>query len=181
MNKKTTPHLSSEWNTTTERLSRELESFVEEFGSFTPEWFIEVKFHLLKDSGLTSTTRDELCDVSIQCGSCRNCDFLYKAKKCKLWYDLFDLVTWKSVRKAPPCIRLAFAKNNIRTVVNFLVAANLLNPPFYSVRSAPSCKSLRQWGYCNPNRYCRAMNTDNTLEYQKARMNVKHHRALEER
>ncbi|MGV9103774.1 MAG: hypothetical protein ACOC38_05095 [Promethearchaeia archaeon] len=179
MNNDQTPHLSSEWNTNPKKLSEELGSFIKEFGSFTPEWFIEVKFHLLKDSGLTAETRDELCDVSIRGGFCRNCDLLYKAKECKLWYQLFNLVTWKSVRKAPPCIRLAFAKNSIRTVVNFLVAANLLDPPFYSVRAAPSCKSLRKWGYCNPNRYCRAMTTDNTLEYQKAKMKVKHDRVLE--
>ncbi len=179
MNKNAIPHLSSEWNTTPDKLGKELASFIEEFGSFTPEWFIEVKFHLLKGSGLNSTTRDELCDISIHCGFCKNCNLLYKAKKCKLWYHLFDIITWRTVRKAPPCIRLAFAKNNIRTVVNFLVAANLLTPPFYSVRSAPSCKSLRQWGYCNPNRYCRAMTTDNTLEYQKAKLKVKHDHVLE--
>jgi len=180
MNNNTIPNLSSEWNTTPEQLSKELESFIEEFGSFTPEWFIEVKFHLLKDSGLTAMTRDELCNVSVHGEFCKKCDLLYKAKKCKLWYQLFDLVTWKTVHKTPPCIRLAYSKNNIRTVANFLAAANLIDPPFYSVRSAPSCKSLRRWGYCNPNRYCRAMTTDNTLEYQRARTEVKHNQTIEE-
>ncbi|MHA2426123.1 MAG: hypothetical protein ACXAEF_15150, partial [Candidatus Thorarchaeota archaeon] len=58
--KESFPHLSEDyWNCGVDELSKELKSFVSEFGSFSPDWFAEVKFHLLRYSGLTLETRDE--------------------------------------------------------------------------------------------------------------------------
>jgi hypothetical protein len=105
--------------------------------------------------------------------SCPKCDFLYTAKKCLLWYDLFKMIRWKTVERSPPCIRLAFAKKSINNVTKFLVKANLIDAPFYKTRSAPSCRAMRNWGYCNPDRYCRAMKTGSTLEYNSVRERVK--------
>ncbi|TFG09926.1 hypothetical protein EU538_03515 [Candidatus Thorarchaeota archaeon] len=175
------PILSREyWNATPDELAEEIEAFSSEFGSFTPEWFVEVKFHLLKSHGLVKESRDEFCRVAITRGMCPDCDHLYVAKKCLLWYGLYRRVSWSIVRRAPPCVRIAYTRRNIKTVVNFLTSANLLDPPYYKSRGAPTCKSMERWGLCNPDEYCRAMKTGRTLEYIKAREEVKLSRAKKE-
>jgi hypothetical protein len=172
------PHLNEDdWASTPEDVARELVSFVDEFGSFTPQLFAEVNFHHLRGVGLTKASRDELCEISIHIKTCPKCDFLYVAKRCPLWSRLYKMVTWEIVERAPPCIRLAFAKKTIRTVTNYLVSVSLLAPPFFKSRSAPSCNSMKHWGYCHPNEYCKAMKTDNTFEYIAARERVKLSRA----
>ncbi len=162
-----------EWIATPEQVAEELRSFVTEFDSFTPEWFAEVKFHLLRHDGLNKESRDELCAVSIFYKTCPKCDSLYKAKKCLLWYRLFKLITEDTIRRAPPCIRRAYSKKSIKTVANYLVRANLIAPPFYKIQNAPSCKIMRRWGYCDPDEYCKAMETETTLAYNAARERVK--------
>ena len=162
-----------EWTSTSEEVAKELKLFVEEFGSFTPELFAEVNFHLLRRTGLIKSTQNELCEISIYSKTCPNCDLLYVAKKCPLWYRLYKMVTWDIVKRAPPCIRLAYAKKTIKTVTNYLASVNLVDPLFFKSRGAPSCKALRRWGYCTPNEYCRAMKTDSTFEYNAARERVK--------
>ena len=177
MNKEGNPPVLNKelWHGTSQEVAKEISSFISEFGSFTPEWFIEVKFHLLRQQGLTKESRDELCEVSIHNRFCRKCDMLYAAKKCPLWYRLFRLIPREGgiMSRAPPCMRLARLKNRIKTVANFLAKVNLIDPPFYYVRAAPSCKSLRRWGYCHPDKYCEVMKTDITLEYCSAREKVK--------
>jgi hypothetical protein len=168
------PHLNEdEWVSGAEDVAKELKSFVKEFGSFTPQLFAEVNFHHLRGAGLTKESRDELCEISISIKTCPKCNFLYAAKRCLLWSRLYKMVTWEIVERAPPCIRLAYAKKTIKTVTNYLVAVNLVFPPFFRSRNAPSCNSMRRWGYCNPNEYCKAMKSDNTFEYIAARERVK--------
>ena len=162
-----------EWTSTPEEVAKELKLFAKEFESFTPELFAEVNFHLLRRPGLTKSTRNEFCEISIYSKTCPKCDLLYVTKKCPLWYRLYKMATWDIVKRAPPCIRLAYAKKTIKTVTNYLARVNLVNPPFYKSRGAPSCNALRSWGYCTPNEYCRAMETESTLEYTKARERVK--------
>jgi len=162
-----------EWTAAPEDVAKELQLFAEEFRSFTPELFAEVNFHLLRYAGLTKSTRNELCEISIHSKTCPKCDHLYVAKKCPLWYRLYKMATWDIVKRAPPCIRLAYAKKTIKTVTNYLATVNLIDPPFYKSRGAPSCNALRSWGYCTPNEYCKAMLTDSTLEYIVARERVK--------
>ncbi len=162
-----------EWAASSDIVVEELQSFVKEFGSFTPELFVQIKFHLLRGSGLTKSTRDELCSLSIHNGFCPKCDLLYEAKKCLLWYRLFKIIRWEIVERAPPCIRLAFAKKSIKTVAIYMSKTNLIDAPFYKAKGSTSCNTMRRWGYCHPNEYCRAMQTDNTLEYTTARERVK--------
>ena len=162
-----------DWASTSDTVAMELQSFVVEFGSFTPQLFAEVNFHHLRGNGLTKASRDELCEISIYIKTCPKCDLLYVAKKCLLWSRLYKMVTWEIIERAPPCIRLAYAKKTIKTVTNYLVAVNLLSPPFFKSRSAPSCNAMSNWGYCHPNEYCKAMKTDNTFEYIAARERVK--------
>ncbi len=170
----TEPYLSQEyWNCTSKDLQNELRTFVNEFGSFTPDWFAEVKFHLLKESGLNLVTRDEFCEVSIFSRRCSKCDHLYMSRNCLLWYRLFDLVKWATVKRAPPCIRVAYKNKSIKTVVNFLKRANLISPPFYKARAAPLCKNMQEWGYCTPDEYCRKMKTGRVLEYNSVREQIK--------
>lgn len=166
------------WTASPETIAQELLQFTEEFGSFTPELFTQIKFHLLRGSGLTKQSRDELCELSINIKTCSKCDLLYVAKKCLLWYRLFKLIKWKTVERAPPCIRLAFAKKSIKTVANYLTKTNLIESPFYRARGSTSCNLMRRWGYCQPNEYCRAMESENTLEYNAARERVKRSREL---
>lgn len=161
------------WNCTSSDLQNELVSFVKEFGSFTPEWFAEVKFHLLKDSGLNLMTRDELCQVSITVRQCSKCDHLYMAKSCLLWYRLFDLITWETIRRAPPCIRAAFRNKSIKIVANYLKRANLISPSFYKARAPPLCKNMEDWGNCQPDEYCKAMKSGKILEYNSVREQIK--------
>jgi hypothetical protein len=167
-----------EWTASPIIVTEELKSFVREFGSFTPERFTQIKFHLLRGSGLTKPTRDEFCALSITEGMCPKCDLLYTAKKCLLWSRLFKIVKWETVQRAPPCIRLAFAKKSIKTVAIYLTKTNLIDAPFYRAIGSTSCNMMRRWGYCNPNEYCNAMETDNTLEYSSARERVKRSRKL---
>ena len=175
--KESSPYLSEEyWNCNVDELSDELKSFVTEFGSFTPNWFAEVKFHLLRHLGLTLETRDEFCTVSIQSKQCKKCDDLYQAKQCLLWYRLFDLISMKTVQRAPPCIRASLQQKSIKSVANFLKKANLLSPPFYKARAPPGCGLMSKWELCEPDEYCKAMQTDNLLEYNKARNGVKMNR-----
>jgi hypothetical protein len=174
------PQISSEfWNVSANQLGEELRQFINEFESFTPEHFTQIKFHVLRDSGLNKESRDELCSVSIYEKLCPKCDLLYVAKKCLLWYQLFKLIKWKIVRRAPPCIRSAYAKKRIKHVANFLTKANLINLSFYKVRSAPSCKSMKRWGLCNPDEYCKMMKTGRTLEYRVARETIKQNKPMQ--
>ena len=171
--------ISSElWNVSAEQLGEELRQFIDEFGSFTPEHFTQIKFHVLRDSSLSKDSRDELCSVSVNNKLCPKCDLLYVAKKCLLWYQLFKLINWKIVQRAPPCIQSAYTKKRITHVANFLTKASLINPPFYKVRSAPSCKAMKRWGLCNPDEYCREMRTENTLEYRVVREQVKQNKPM---
>ncbi|MFW9808711.1 MAG: hypothetical protein ACFFE6_04930 [Candidatus Thorarchaeota archaeon] len=167
-----------EWAASSDAVTEELQSFVKEFGSFTPELFVQIKFHLLRGSGLSKNTRDELCVLSINNGFCPNCDLLYQAKKCLLWYRLFKIIRWEIVERAPPCIRLAFAKRSIKTVAIYLTKANLIDAAYYKAKGSTSCNTMRRWGYCHPNEYCRAMETGNTLEYTAARERVKRARKI---
>jgi len=174
LEKKGTPYLSEDhWNCSVEELEDELKSFVDEFESFTPDWFAEVKYHLLRYSGLTLETRDEFCAVSIESKHCKKCDDLYLAKQCLLWYKLFELITWKTVQRAPPCIKTSYKNKSIKSVANFLKKANLVDLPFYKARAPPRCGTMSKWGLCTPDEYCRAMQTDNLMEYNKAREQVK--------
>jgi hypothetical protein len=162
-----------EWVSTAETVAKELQSFVDEFGSFTPQLFAEVNFHHLRGTGLTKTSRNELCEISINIKTCPKCDSLYVAKRCLLWFRLYKMVTWAIVERAPPCIRLAYAKKTIKTVTTYFVATNLLAPLFFKSRCAPSCNLMRYWDYCHPNEYCKTMKTENTFEYNAARESVK--------
>lgn len=166
------------WNGNDEEVVRELKAFILEFGSFTPEWFVDIKFHLLRQSGLSMESRDELCTLSIDNAFCPKCDFLYTAKKCLLWLNLFRIIRPALMKRAPPCIKFAYSRNSIKTVADFVVKAKLVDAPFYKVRSAPSCKSLRRWDYCDPDEYCRAMKRENTIEYAPARERVRRSRPL---
>jgi hypothetical protein len=178
-NVKKLPSLNDEeWTASSATVVEELNSFVREFESFTPEQFTQIKFHLLRGSGLTKPTRDELCALSADQAFCPKCDLLYEAKKCLLWYRLFRIVKWETVQRAPPCIRLAFAKKSIKTVTIYLTKTNLIEAPFYRAIGSTSCNMMRHWGYCHPNEYCNAMDTDNTLEYTAARERVKRSRKL---
>jgi hypothetical protein len=168
------PYLSREyWNCIPDELQNELRSFVSEFGAFTPDWFAEVKFHLLKQSGLTLLTRDEFCSVAIYYHLCGKCDTLYMSKQCLLWYRLFDLITTRVVRRAPPCIKIALKNKSIKTVANFMKRANIVSPPFYKARAAPSCKNMQDWGFCSPDEFCQAMRTGKLLEYNSVREQIK--------
>ncbi len=168
------PRLTSEqWNCDSLVLSKELRSFVEEFGSFTPDWFVEVKYHLLKGAGFDRTTRDELCSVSIYSHTCDKCDHLYMSKNCLLWYHLFKLITWKTVGRAPPCIKAAYRNKSIKTVANFLKRANLVSPPYYLSRGVPLCRNMQDWDYCSPDEYCKQMRTGRLLAYNAVREQVK--------
>jgi hypothetical protein len=167
------------WNVSAEKLGEELSQFIKEFESFTPEHFTQIKFHVLRHSGLNKGSRNELCRVSIYEELCPNCDLLYVAKKCLLWYQLYSLIDKKIVQRAPPCIKSAFSQKRIKHVTNFLAKANLINPPFYKVRSAPSCKAMRRWGLCNENEYCKQMKTGSTLEYSSAREGVKRNKSMQ--
>jgi len=69
-------------------------------------------------------------------------------------------------------------KLGIKTVAIYLSKANLIDAPFYRARGSTSCNLMRRWGYCNPNEYCRAMETENSLEYATARERVKRSRKL---
>ena len=173
------PSLSEdEWTASPEIVAEELRSYIREFGSFTPERFTQIKFHLLRGSGLIKSTRDELCRLSSHQSLCPKCDFLYVAKRCLLWSRLFNIIKWETVRRAPPCIRLAFAKKSIKTVATYLSKTNLIDAPFYRAIGSTSCNRMRGWDYCNPNEYCNAMETGNTLEYNAARERVKKSRNL---
>lgn len=167
-----------DWTASPDVVAEELQSFINEFGSFTPESFVQIKFHLLRGSGLTRHVRDELCDLSINQGQCPRCGLLYAAKKCLLWYRLFRIIKWEGVQRAPPCIRLAFAKKSIKTVAIYLTKTNLIVAPFYRAIGSTSCNMMRRWGYCTPNEYCNAMETDNTLEYTSVRERVKQSRRM---
>ncbi len=164
---------SGDWNATAEEIARELRDFIVEFGSFNPDWFVDVKFHLLRTLAFSRQARDELCSLAIDGGLCMDCDLRYAAKKCLLWYRLFKDISWSIVRRAPPCIRIAFVKRRIKWVADYLVAAGVIDLPFYTGAHAPSCKSMQRWGYCSPDRYCSAMTRQNTLSYVPARDRVK--------
>ncbi len=169
---------STRWNISSEELLIELRQFISEFGSFTPEWFIEVRFHLTKSSILDKKSRRELCTLSIDGRLCDSCDSLYKARQCHLWSRLYEETRNISLMRAPPCIRLAYLRKSIRKVVDYLVCAGLLTPPFYKVKMAPNCTTMIQWGYCQPDEYCHAMTGKNTLDYIGARERVKLSREL---
>ncbi|MFW9787597.1 MAG: hypothetical protein ACFFE2_02245 [Candidatus Thorarchaeota archaeon] len=177
--RKSIPKLDNElWTENAESVSKELREFAQEFGSFTPELFVQIKFHLLKGQGFTKQSRDELCELSIHGKTCPKCDLLYVAKKCLLWYRLFWTIRPIYIERAPPCIKLAFEKNSIKTVTSYLARINVFNPPFYIPKGGTSCNSMRRYGYCRPNEYCRAMTSDYILEYNSARERVKQSRKL---
>jgi hypothetical protein len=166
------------WNASDHEVAKELQAFISEFGSFTPEWFVNIKFHLLRQTGLSMESRDELCTLSIENELCPKCDLLYTAKKCLLWLKLFRIIRPPMIKRAPPCIKYAYSRNSIKTVADYLMKANLIDAPFYKVRSAPSCKSLRRWGYCDPDEYCKTMERENTIEYAPARERVRRSKPL---
>ena len=171
------PILSQDyWNCITKELKEELIAFVKEFGSFTPDWFAEVRFHLLKESGLSLMTRDEFCQVSIHSKQCAKCDHLYMSRNCLLWYQLFEIITWTTIKRAPPCIKVAYKNKSIKTVANFLKRANLVSPPYYKARAAPYCKNMQEWGYCQPDEFCKAMKSGRVLDYSSVREQVKMNR-----
>ena len=173
------PQLDEElWVEGAETVAELLRQYTKEFGSFTPERFVHIKFHLLKGPGLIKQSRDELCELSIHSKTCPKCDLLYVAKKCLLWYRLFKIIRWETVERAPPCIRLAFVKKSIKTVATYLSKSHLIDAPFYKAYGSTLCKVMRRWGYCQPNEYCRAMENENTLEYSAARERVKRSRTL---
>jgi hypothetical protein len=173
------PELDKElWAESSSTVAETLQQFTKEFISFTPELFVQIKFHLLRGPGLTKQSRDELCELSINSKTCPKCDSLYVAKKCLLWYRLFKIIRWGTVERAPPCIRLAFAKKSIKTVTSYLCKTNLIDVPFYRARGSTSCKVMRRWGYCQPNEYCHAIEKENALEYMAARERVKRSRKL---
>jgi hypothetical protein len=161
------------WAVSPERIAEELLSFIRDMGSFTPNWFVEVKFHLLRQSGLTKESRAELCRISIREGQCKKCEALYEPRNCLLWSRLFSLARSTVDDRCPPCVRIALGKNSIRTVANFLTSAYLIDAPFYKQRKASSCKTMAQWGYCRPDEYCRQMKGGNPLEYISAREKVR--------
>lgn len=161
------------WIGSYEEVVEELQSFITEFGSFTPEWFTDIKFHLLRKTGLTQESHNELCRLSIEQSLCPRCDFLYSAKKCLLWSRLFRLINPKLLDRSPPCIRNALEKNSIKIVADYLVIVNLIEPPFYKALRAPSCGALRRWGYCKPDDYCREMEVENTIAYSAARERIR--------
>jgi hypothetical protein len=161
------------WAVSPERVAEELASFIRDMGSFTPDWFVEVKFHLLRQSGLTKESRAELCRISIREGHCKKCEALYQPRNCVLWSRLFSTVKSAVDDRSPPCIRIALGKNSLKTVANFLTSAYLIDAPFYRRRKASSCKAMAQWGYCRPDEYCREMRSGNPLEYISAREKVK--------
>jgi hypothetical protein len=173
------PQLDEElWVESAETVVEELRQFIKEFESFTPELFVQIKFHFLRGPGFIKQSRDELCELSIHSKTCPKCDLLYVAKKCLLWYDLFKIIRWETVERAPPCIRLAFVKKSIKTVATYLSKANLIDAPFYKAYGSTLCKVMRRWGYCQPNEYCRVMENENILEYSAARERLKRSRKL---
>ena len=155
-----------------------MRQYINEFGTFTPEHFTQIKFHILQDSSLSKESRDELCRVSINEELCPKCDLLYVAKKCLLWYQLFNLIDRKTISRLPPCIQIAYDKNYIKQVADFLTKVNLIGPPYYKVRSAPTCKFMKKWSLCNPDEYCKEMKIENTSEYRAARDRVKQNKPL---
>ncbi len=161
------------WAVSPERVAEELCSFIRDMGSFTPEWFAEVKFHLLRQSGLTKESRAELCRISIREGHCMKCEALYQPRNCVLWSRLFSMAKSAMDDRCPPCIRTALAKNSVKTVANFLTSAYLIDAPFYKGRKASSCKTMTQWGYCRPDEYCQKIKSGSPLEYISAREKVK--------
>lgn len=161
------------WTASSKKVAEELRSFIRNMGSFTPDWFAEVKFHLLRQSGLTKESRAELCDLSIREGHCRRCEALYKPRNCVLWSRLFSMVRSVVDDRCPPCIRIALGKNSLRTVANFMTSAFLIDAPYYKQRKASSCKAMTQWGYCRPDEYCRDIKGGSPLEYISARERVK--------
>ena len=166
------------WSASSEEIAEELAILTSEFDSFSPERFSELKFHLLGPRGMTKDARNDFCRISIHGGHCRKCDRLYEAKKCLLWSRLFKIITWDTVKRAPPCIRHAFITKSIKTVANYLAQTNITSPPFYRNRYPPSCNMMQNWGYCTPNEYCKAMKTGNPMEYNAARDRVKMSRKL---
>ncbi len=170
----TAPSLSQDlWNCRVTELSDELVAFVQEFGSFTPDWFAEVKFHLLRDSALDLTTRDEFCQTAIYTKQCGSCDQLYMSRNCLLWYQLFDRIRWKTIARAPPCIKAAYRKKSIKLVANYMTRANLVSPPFYKPRAAPLCKNMQNWGHCEPDQYCKLLRSGKLLDYNAVREHAK--------
>ncbi len=174
----TEPVRLEHWNASVDEVAHQLSSFVLEFESFTPESFSEIKFHLLKGPGLTREARREFCRVAIAHSHCPSCEDLYVAKRCPLWYRLYRTVRWHSLQRAPPCIRIAYVRRNIKTVVDYLALAGLLSPPFYRPPHGLSCRMMQSWDLCRPNTYCTAKRTDNVLEYTSARERVKLSRPL---
>ncbi len=169
---------SSRWSASSETVLTELHQFIAEFGSFNPDWFVEVRFHLVKSTVLDQAGRRDLCLLALDDRLCDRCDMLYKARKCLLWYMLYKETRKISLARAPPCIRLAYLRRSIRKVIDYLFHAGLISPPFYRARMAPSCNSMTQWGYCQPDQYCRAMAGKSTLDYLDARERVKLTREL---
>jgi hypothetical protein len=166
------------WIASPEEIAAELASVKQEFDSFTPERFAELKFHLLGPRGLTKSARDDFCRISIHDRHCRKCERLYETKKCLLWSRLFKIITWDTVKRAPPCIRHAFASRSIKTVANYLAHTSVISPPYFRSRFPPSCKMMQNWGYCTPNEYCGAMKTGKIIEYNDARNRVKMSRKI---
>ncbi|MBD3407864.1 MAG: hypothetical protein GF411_17220 [Candidatus Lokiarchaeota archaeon] len=170
---------SKYWLEDSSFVAEELHDFITEFGSFNPDWFVEINFHLLRDVGLVEESRLQFCNLSQHEQACVSCDFLYKEKECLLWYDLFKMIRWSVLRRAPPCIRIAYVRKQIRVVVDFLVRVHLLEPPFYKSKGTPNCSWLQEWGLCQSDRYCQSMITRNPLSYSTSRGRIKQHQPLQ--
>lgn len=152
--------------------------FADEFGSFDPDRFAEIRFDLLKPAGLTTSARVGLCRVSILADLCPRCDQLYSPRECLLWSRLFREARRIGLDRAPPCIRNAFEVRRIRIVTDFLVRAGLIQPPHYRVGFRFNCKRMREWGYCKPDEYCAAISHGDPMDYYSARDRVKLSRNL---
>jgi hypothetical protein len=161
------------WAVSSERVAEELRSFIGNMGSFTPDWFAEVEFHLLRQSGLNKESRAQLCRISIRDSHCKRCEILYRPKNCLLWSRLFSIVKSVVDDRCPPCIRVALSKNSVKTVANFLTGACLIDAPFYRQRKTSSCRTMAQWGYCKPDEYCKEIRRGSPMEYISAREKVK--------
>ncbi|TXT53986.1 MAG: hypothetical protein BAJATHORv1_100071 [Candidatus Thorarchaeota archaeon] len=174
------PRLTSDyWLEDDSTVAEEIQLFIEEFGSFSPDWFVEINFHLLRADGLVKESKSQFCALAQFEENCQSCDDLYKAKHCPLWYNLFRLVKWHLLRRAPPCIRIAYIRKQIRVVVDFLVQANLLEPPFYHSQVGLSCGYLAEWNFCQPDRYCRFLTCNSPLNYSITRNRIKQNQIIE--
>ena len=160
------------WNCSLHELHFELQSFIDEFDAFSPELFAQLRFDLFRH-GLVKKARLELCRVAADAGLCSFCSKLYETKYCLLWFRLYNRIPSRSIQRSPPCIRKAYRKGSIKTVANFLNRVSVLQAPFYESRVVPHCDTMKEFGYCNPDRICERTNRTSPLEYESVRTHLK--------